>query len=416
MRDDSLNCVIYSISPIHTITSLAAVLSLHENEDIQATVVVHWPGIDEKIVDEITAIVQALSGNFPMVKRMVSITSVEKEAMLISGNCAVAVNLLKQRLGREAFDEFYYPHDIDGGMQQFIATAYPDARRICIGDAMGFVYEKKVHLSFYTVPHNSFFKIMSAARRTKNKTVNIIKLYANAWKLLFVRSATGEQIVFAEFPPHDAALAIPVDQSGNFLRKIPFVVCKREIVLDVMSQCITSCHELQAYVRELCTRYREEEKFLLLTENNAEGKFIEFDREIEMYCSIITANCARGSVVFLKSHPAETLPRNERIQERLGNSYEIVPLDSRFRRYPIELWKEMLFECKIICMSSPILTLKYLYDIDVIQPMNDVFIERWFHRWTWASYKNARTLYMEPLQRLDTWDGKSVLWSGRMNS
>ena len=63
-------------------------------------------------------------------------------------------------------------------------------------------------------------------------------------------------------------------------------------------------------------------------------------------------------------------------------------------------------------MSYPVLSLKYLYDIDVIQPMDSEFIEKWFPKWTWASYKNSLSLYSEPLKRLSSWDGMSILWSG----
>lgn len=133
-----------------------------------------------------------------------------------------------------------------------------------------------------------------------------------------------------------------------------------------------------------------------------------------MYCSIIREQCAPGSVIFLKSHPAEMLPRNERIGEKLAGEYKIVELDSKFKRYPIELWKDLVLNSTIICMSYPVLSLKYLYDIDVVQPMDHAFIEKWFPEWTWRSYKNSLSLYMEPLKNLATWDGKSVLWSGNI--
>jgi hypothetical protein len=71
---------------------------------------------------------------------------------------------------------------------------------------------------------------------------------------------------------------------------------------------------------------------------------------------------------------------------------------------------------KVICMSSPILSLKYLYNIDVINPMNDVFIEKWFPEYMWNSYKNAMKIYMEPLKRLEFWNGKEILYSGEGNN
>jgi hypothetical protein len=142
---------------------------------------------------------------------------------------------------------------------------------------------------------------------------------------------------------------------------------------------------------------------------------MDFDREVEMYCSIIMQYCKAGGVVFLKSHPGETLPRNERIKERLGSFIEVIELDKKFKRYPIEVWKDLVLKCSVICMSYPVLSLKYLYDIDVFQPMDHAFIEKWFPEWTWASYKNSLSLYMEPLRKLATWDGTGILWAGSIN-
>ncbi len=90
----------------------------------------------------------------------------------------------------------------------------------------------------------------------------------------------------------------------------------------------------------------------------------------------------------------------------------MVEIDPRFKRYPIELAVRLVRECTVICMSYPRLSLKYLYDIDVIQPMDEAFIERWFPPRFWHSSKNSVALYEKPLERLSVWDGHNVLWSG----
>jgi hypothetical protein len=48
--------------------------------------------------------------------------------------------------------------------------------------------------------------------------------------------------------------------------------------------------------------------------------------------------------------------------------------------------------------------------------MNDVFIEKWFPEYMWNSYKNAMKIYMEPLKRLEFWNGKEILYSGEGNN
>lgn len=412
LKVSHMNALLYAISPIHVTTSLSALLSLHGNDPLQATILVHWPGVDQEVVREIEEIVRVMSGEFNFVQRVVSISSAQKQAMLSARTRADSLRLLKERLGQSTFDEVYYAHDIEGGMQQFLCTAYAEARRVCFGDAMGFVFEKETLLSYYDDPAGATPGILPALRKAAANALKVLKKLLSGGEQRNGRGERGAQLTFDEFAPHEAALVIPVDQSGNFLRGIPLTVCSKELVLNIVGRCAASCHELQTYINGLLDCYQGQEMFLLLTENNAEGNFIDFDREIEMYCAVVTAHCKAGGVVFLKSHPGETLPRNQRLRERLEGAFEVVELDKRYRRYPIEIWKDLVLAATIICMSSPMLTLKYLYGIDVIQPMDEIFIESWFKEWIWRHHKIGITLYMEPLQKLPAWDGTGVLWAG----
>ena len=49
--------------------------------------------------------------------------------------------------------------------------------------------------------------------------------------------------------------------------------------------------------------------------------------------------------------------------------------------------------CTPICMSYPTLSIKYLFDVDVIQPTDEAFIEKWYPERFWRSYKNGLSLY-----------------------
>jgi hypothetical protein len=174
----------------------------------------------------------------------------------------------------------------------------------------------------------------------------------------------------------------------------------------------SGCADFTQYIDSLLARCGTRQKYLLLTENNAEGSFLTFENDVEMYCAVVRESCAPNSVIILKAHPGESLPRNDAIRAGLGGDFEVLEVDPRFKRYPIELAVRLVRECTVICMSYPRLSLKYLYGVDVIQPMDDAFIERWFPRQFWRSYKNAVMLYERPFERLSSWDGRSVLWSG----
>lgn len=410
--DGVLACLVYIISPIHVISSLAALKTLYPNGNIRATFLVHWPGVNDVIVTELTSVVREMTSTFENIERIVMITSSDKNELLTTCSLQQISQAFEELLGSAHFDELYYAHDIEGGMQQLLCTLFPEAKRICYGDALGNVYEKKVHLSFLSnngggKTPTTVFTLRQILTRATALGCRILK-----WSLL----KSSKILEFSEFRPDAATLILPVDQSGKFLEGLPLNICSRENVLNLVERCARACGPLRDYQFSLVNRYRGRKKYLLLTENSAEGNFIDFHRETEMYCAVIREQCEPGSVIFLKSHPGEILPRNEKISQRLADDFEVVTLKQKLKRYPIELWMDLITNSTVICMSYPVLSLKYLYGIDVIQPMDDAFIERWFPEWTWASYKNSASLYMEPLKQLEAWDGKSVLWSARMDN
>jgi hypothetical protein len=288
---------------------------------------------------------------------------------------------------------------VTGQLYQALATSYPGARRVCFGDGMGIVFERRVHLSYLGRANDG---LRQRVLRTGYELLGRARSLAAGRK---------HRLRLDDHDAHEAVLVLPVDQSGRFLTRMPLTVCPRATVVELVERCAAACVDLRDYIRELLSRHADRKRYLLLTENNAEGGFIDFQREIEMYCTVIEASCEPGAVVFLKSHPGESLPRNEELRKRLGTKFEVVELDRRFRRYPIEIWRELVLASTVVCMSYPVLSLKYLYDVDVIQPMDDAFVERWYPEWTWASYKNAVSLYMLPLRALTSWSGKGVLWA-----
>jgi len=366
-----VNCILYIISPTHFISAISAVSSIYPPDRLDVKIFLqYWPGLPQNIGEEIENIIRQFSKRYSFINNIVTIDN--NLFSIISSNPSES---LKKLADDSKPDELYYPHDVGLKLYDYLANSYPEAKRICYGDALGTVFEKEVHLS-----------------------------------LLKIRSEPTPQ----EHRPHKAALILPIDQSGNFLKNIPFIVSRRDVFFNVVENCIYSASKLQNYIESILEDYRNSKKYLLLTENFAEANRIDFYREIAMWCSIIEDACTPGSVIFLKSHPGENLQRNKRISEMLSGRYEVVELDEKYKRYPIEIWKKLILSCEIVCTGYPTLSLKYLYNKDVINPINDVFIEKWFPKRIWDSSKNAYALYMEPLKNLDGWDGKSVLYSGNL--
>lgn len=385
---NNLRCLVYLIGPVHFISAMTAINELHNSEQVEVVILVYHPYVSLEINYEIFTIIKKCSEQFSFIRDVIAGNKDDHSSF-------------QAKYENGYFSEIYYTLDWVTNFHDLLFSSNPKAKKICIGDSLGLITEKNIQLGLLQSDNEHQYA-------KKNPLINFV--YTRLMKLSSYCRMNNEIRDDHEVIPDIAALILPIDQSGNFLKRAKLVVCAKSTFINVVEKCIDAHYELNSYIQSLLNKYKDIS--LLLTENIAEGNFIDFDREIDMWCSIIRQNCTPGSVVFLKSHPGETLQRNKEIREKLIDEYEIVELEERFKRFPIELWKDLIINCKIISMSYPILSLKYLYDKDVINPMNEIFLEKWFPEWTWRSYKNALLLYMEPLKNLAQWDGKSVLYSG----
>jgi hypothetical protein len=329
------------------------------------------PGASEKVLAEIVQVVRELASGHPSIERIEGLTDGQVKSLR-----------LREFLG-DGFDEFYYAHDSTGTICRRLAQAYPRALTVCIGDAFGMIYPT----DFVAGYHGA----------------GSIGTRLRAW----LRAALGPSPV----QPEAAALVLPVDPSGVGLRGVELVCCGKGDFINALRHCHANARDLREHMRTLLGRTDGRRRYLLLTENYSEAGHIGTERELQMYCEMLRSNCERGSVVIVKPHPLEAPGKAARMQASLGSEYEIISVEASFGRYPIEIWQELVHGCTVMCAGYPVLSLKYAYDINVVQPMDEAFVERWmepaFQRWTLDSLR----LYMEPLARLGSWDGRSVLWS-----
>lgn len=402
-----IRCLVHLYSTPYLLSALAAVSSCHAQSDTHVVIVVHFPGASDAVHDEMRRIVEECSRSFPCVVRVLALTEVDIESMRTTNNVGACGVALRSRLGEPHFDEIYYAHDFIGNFMTLVRQAYPGARRICLGDAFGMVYEHDFLLSYQRnrrMKLSSLFDAGSWWRMLRGLGTRLRTRLLGIGTELGVDSAKQKM-------PDLACLVLPVDPSGHFLEKVPLEICPRHIFMDVVSRCVEAARTLRGYIDQLLIESLPGSRYLIMLENYAEAGHLQLEREIEMYCDIVRTHCPPGSTVFLKGHPNESSSRGERIGEILGSDFRVVSLDARFRRYPIELWRRLVHECRVISAAYPVLSLKFIYGIDVIQPMNDAFIERWFPRQVWRWLKDGLRLYMEPLKALHTWDGRTMLWS-----
>jgi hypothetical protein len=412
---EDVQCVIHAMTPTNVLAALCAVETLFSRRlaALELTLIAHYPGGSDALAAEFTAVSRAITKPFSYVRRVISLPqSLYDQLERKPGETWPSALALRKIVGIERPDAWFYAHDVSGDLVLALANAYPASTRVCYGDALGQVFQKEIHLGFLGLaPRTSPTKERPTSGRLNRAVARLLRSLGSG-ATTAGQSAKPWSIISGSLVPDHAVLILPVDQSGRFLAHTKLTVCPRQVALSTFRKAAEACADLSEYIGSVLAKTSGRLKCLLLTENWAESNTIDFDQEMRLYCSIVEAHCQAGSVVFVKTHPGEEFPRVPLLAERLQGKYEIFGLDKRFQRYPIELWPALITTCRVISTMYPCLSLKFIYDIDVLQVMDDAFIEQWFPPWTWASYKNSLELNMQPLRRLSSWDGRSVLWRG----
>lgn len=349
---------------------------MHEDGAARATVAVQLPGATDATSLELGSIVAELLGSHPMVERVLHLPS--------SGVGSGSPRALRAALGN-SFDEFYYSHDATGDICRRLARAYPLARKVCIGDGFGMVYPADF-IRRYQRP-------LSIAQR--------------------LRFGIRDLLAGPELRPDAAVLILPVDPTGRGLQGIDLTCVTRDAFLGALEHCRRQVSTLHQHEAALLGATAGRRRYLLLTEPYAEAGHVDEEREGPMYIDIVRRHCEPGSAVIVKQHPLESGDRAAQLRAGLNGAYDVFGASRQFARYPIELWENILGAATVICAAYPVLSLKYAYGIDVIQPMDDTFIEQWFEpgfrQWT----RDSLRLYTEPLRRLHSWDGSGLLWTDK---
>lgn len=389
-------CALFAPSPLIAISQLAGVRAQHGVGKAEVHMLVHWAYASDALLQEIGAVISRMVSGSPEVKRITLVPQSWVDDAISVGIPGMYAEI-KARLGGVNYDEIYYPHDVMGNLYQLLSGANPQARRICTGDNMGHVFDREVFYSYLAAPPQYSSGLLR-------------RLYVSIKDAFAPPKAYAPPQTVPSFRPHMVSAPIPVDQAGNFLSDLPLVVPDRQTVRSVLDDCIAACPDLADYLKDLLDRFSGRRIYTLCAQNFAECGTMDFEQDVAMWCEVIRRHCTAGSVILLKTHPAETLPRSEKVAEHLGGDYTVVALDRRFVRYPIELCGPLVRGTSVISTSMPVLSLRYLYDATCIQPFSNQFIECWFPRNVWRFYQNGLSLFTEPLANFDKWNGKGALW------
>lgn len=343
--------------------------------------------MDAAIEPEFAAVIERLSAIRPW-KRIVFLDASSMDAML-AGRYRSGIAALHAALGETAFDEIYLARDFCGRGSPLIGNAYQGAKKMAYGDSLGLVADRANFADYdASRPVRS---LLSACKRTLRRA-----LLGGPRRYTF-----------------DAAvLSLPIDLSHGELASMPMLVPSACHVRQTIRAVAEPLDSLRDYSRSLIEFAGDTTAHLCLLSNLSASGLMSQENEIALYVDVLTATVAPGDTVFLKVHPRSVRQVIDAVTKALTATMRIKVIDdAALARLPVELWSDLLDACSVIAIfSTAAVNIKYIYDKDVILPLNNALIERYVLPAKVAYIKTVQRMIDEATAALDGWDGQSVLW------
>lgn len=360
------------MSPTHAISLDLALDTLFPSSSVHCDLFLAWPGLPE--IDEETR---------GVVKTMLS----------CSKHFYSFIDNVPER--GVSFSHIFYPHDVSGDAVCLAVERFPNALRVCVGDALGTICDREHYFNNLIARHRpSTTSVLRKIRQTLSS---------------FSRKRVAIQ---GSIKPDIASLIIPVDLSGKSLRGVKLLVPEIEKVRTSILRMSAAFPKLSEFAVTVQEQRGSQKCFTLLMQNSAECGTISIEREIEMCATIIRQIAPVGSLIVLKGHPGEKFDRFDGVSQRLGNDFRFIKVPPHLKRIPLELWTDLIEISEFIGFSYSTVSLRYLFGKEVVNPVSPDFIARWFDKVHWESYIASQKAYQIPIHRLETWKGNGPLASG----
>ena len=297
---------------------------------------------------------------------------------------------------------FTMPTTSQGYFTRRLAAVYPNAQPVVYGDALGSVYNEAFYRGL-----SWGLSIAQAKRYQATGTLPLtFKNIRREWRMRR-RAATA----LPPLQPHHASLILPYDQTGAELSNLDWQVISREFVLQTIETCWQAAEQLQTYSATLLGDVPED-RFTVLLENFADCGFMSLAQETKLYAEMISQHVPDGAIVLLKGHPNAVAPNVAHLADRLADTYQVQVIDPAVARYPLEVWRDLIMHTQIISWAYCAVSVPYLYQREVINPMTSAVINRYFGGNFRERFHYVQRLTRSQHDNLPTWDGTSVLLSG----
>jgi hypothetical protein len=350
----------------------------------EVTLLIHMPGFEADRLEAIAPLIQnqALSQGWRDVRLITESQMVAIVGPAGSHDDPGAIDRFRRFLGKDAagYTEVYFSHLVCGHAAPLCLRAFPAATRITYGESMGLMEDKDYVLASTT---------------------------GAGWD-----EATAHLRRSPEPDATKAVLILPADQTGDCLVGKDLLVVPRTLALQVIADFQVALADLGTYSRELLARAAGR-PFVFIAANLSDVGIISPERESDMYVELIEKCAPPGSSIFIKAHPLSVYPIEELTAVKLRSQYDVHCISPEYKRYPMEIWADLLARSEVIALSYCAVSLEYLFGIRVHYPFDFDTIKRYIDERAWNRLRDGDEFNRQQREHLKSWDGQGVLCSGR---
>jgi hypothetical protein len=284
---------------------------------------------------------------------------------------------LAQRLAGVRIGQIYFAHDLTSDfIAQAAMQAWPEAARICFGDAWGVVYTNR-HFEAHTFPCRP-----SMLLRPRDLLRNCL---TRARRRLL--RTPQRRVLDAQY----AMLILPSDPGGDFLPGKELVRVGPRVVQSVLAQLA------QAFAAEALLL--QGAAAVLLIGSYAESRLCSEDQEIALYLDAVRQHVGAGTRIVLKPHPAGEPAKVDRIAEALSQAgYVTERVPPLLDEVPVELIAHRWAPAAILSFSYSSVSLAYLGYPAVIHAMTEAFVYKHFPRRCAGWMQESNALYLAEME------------------
>lgn len=290
---------------------------------------------------------------------------------------------LRKKFSNETFDTIYFAHDVSADfIAQSAMQAFPDAKRICFGDALG-IFQSNAYFTRMTYPNFGLSEVVTLPRQTLRSALFRLKRY---WSLPFDRHYLDAQYV---------APILPCDPGQDFLRgKINIPVDER--VVHETSDQLSLAAERALADKRFAISTLPDQAVLLLLGAYSESRLTTEEREIGLYVEVVKRHVKLGRPVFLKPHPASRHDKTDRISAALAQDFAVNVIEGD--EFPVEVMPQLIRRAIVISFSYSSVSLPFLHKVKVVHALDEAVIDGYFPEHSRKWMKESNELYLTQIK------------------